>query len=73
MTDWRTMPHAVTEHSTPHVSTPVRRLRLRKREILLLIGAGVIDIVSRTVLARLTIDLAPQLVALFISFVMHGF
>ncbi|WP_139205285.1 MULTISPECIES: hypothetical protein [Plantibacter] len=67
------MPHAVTEHSTPHVSTPVRRLRLRKREILLLIGAGVIDIVSRTVLARLTIDLAPQLVALFISFVMHGF
>jgi len=48
-------------------------LRLRKREILLLIGAGIIDIVSRVVLARLTIDLAPQLVALFISFVMHGF
>ena len=73
MTDWRTMPHAVTKRSTPHVSTPVRRLRLRKREILLLIGAGIIDIVSRVVLARLTIDLAPQLVALFISFVMHGF
>lgn len=67
------MPYAATERSTPHVTTPVRPSRLRKREILLLIGAGVIDIASRAVLARLTIDLAPQLVALFVSFVMYGF
>ena len=62
-----------TKPSMPDVSTPVRPLRLRKRETLLLIGAGVIDIASRVVLARLTVDLAPQLVALFVSFVMYGF
>lgn len=73
MTDWRTMPHAATKRSTPHISTPARRSRLRKREILLLVGAGVIDIASRVVLARLTADFAPQLVALFVSFVMYGF
>ena len=67
------MPHAATKRSTPHVSTPVRRLRLRKREILLLIGAGVIDIATRVVLARLTADFAPQLVALFVSFAVYGF
>ncbi|WP_175117912.1 hypothetical protein [Plantibacter sp. MCCC 1A11337] len=67
------MPHAATKLLTPHVSTPVRRLRLRKREILLLIGAGVIDIAIHAVLARLTVDFAPQLVALFISSVMYGF
>ena len=67
------MPHAATKHSTPHVSTPVRPQRLKKRQILLLIGAGVIDIASRVVLAHLTVDLAPQLVALFVRFVMYGF
>lgn len=67
------MPHAATARSTPHISAPARRSRLRKREILLLIGAGVIDIATRVVLARLTADFAPQLVALFVSFVMYGF
>lgn len=67
------MPHTATKPSTPPSNTPGRRPRLKKREILLLIGAGVIDIAVRIVLARLTVDLAPQLVALFVSFAMYGF
>lgn len=67
------MPHAATNRPMLQTSAPVRPSRLRKRQIFLLVGAGVIDIASRVVLARLTAEYAPQLVALVVSFAVYGF